>query len=140
MDLNPIFVRLLSEGNSLRGIGRILGLTYHNTYRKFLWFKRLVEEHQKSLRFSAEEIQFDELETIHHTKCKPLNLILVLNEKYQLISAKVAEMPAKGRLAEFSRKKYNSITFNNMANFMLSLDKRRISSAFYRYFFRKFCY
>jgi len=106
MDLNPIFARLLSEGNSLRGIGRILGLTYHNTYKKFLWFKRLVEEHQKSLRFSAEEIQFDELETIHHTKCKPLNLILVLNEKYQLISAKVAEMPAKGRLAEFSRKKY----------------------------------
>jgi len=106
MDLNPIFARLLSEGNSLRGISRILGLTYFNTYKKFLWFKGLVDEHQKSLRFSAEEIQFDELETIHHTKCKPINIILVLNEKYQLISAKVAEMPAKGRLAEFSRKKY----------------------------------
>jgi transposase-like protein len=106
MDLNPIFARLLSEGNSLRGIGRILGLTYYNTYKKFLWFKTLVIEHQKSLHFTAKEIQFDEMESIHHTKCKPLNLVVVLNEKYQLMSAKVAEMPAKGRLAEFSRKKY----------------------------------
>lgn len=106
MDLNPIFAKLLSEGNSLRGISRILGLTYYNTYKKFLWFKNIVEEHQKSLRFSAEELQFDELETIHHTKCKPLNLVIVLNEKNQLMSAKVAEMPAKGRLAEFSRRRY----------------------------------
>ncbi len=106
MDLNPIFARLLSEGNSIRGISRILGLTYYNAYKKFLWFKNLVQEHQKSLSFSANEIQFDEMESIHHTKCKPLSLILFTNEKYQLLSAKVAEIPAKGRLAEFSRKKY----------------------------------
>lgn len=106
MDLNPIFAKLLAEGNSLRGISRILGLTYYNTYKKFLWFKKLVDEHKKSLRFSAKEIQFDEMESIHHTKCKPLSLVVVLNEKYQMMSAKVAEIPAKGRLAEFSRKKY----------------------------------
>ena len=57
---------------------------------------------------SANEIEFDELETIEHTKCKPVNIILVVNEKYQILAAKVAEMPAKGRLAEFSRKKYGS--------------------------------
>jgi len=106
MDLNPIFSKLLAEGNSIRGISRILGLTYYNTYKKFLWFKNLVAEHKKSLTFSAREIQFDEMESIHHTKCKPLSLVVVLNEKYQLMSAKVAEIPAKGRLAEFSRKKY----------------------------------
>lgn len=106
MDLNPIFAKLLAEGNSLRGVSRILGLTYYNTYKKFLWFKNLVEEHKKSLTFSAREIQFDEMESIHHTKCKPLSLVVVLNEKYQIMSAKVAEIPAKGRLAEFSRKKY----------------------------------
>jgi len=106
MDLNPLFAKLLVEGNSIRGISRILGLTYYNTYKKFLWFKGLVEEHKKSPRFSANEIQFDEMESIHHTKCKPLSLIVVLNERYQLMSAKVAEIPAKGRLAEFSRRKY----------------------------------
>lgn len=106
MDLNKLFAKLLIEGNSLRGIGRTLGLTYNNTYKKFLWFKKLVETEKMKLRYSAEELQFDELESIHHTKCKPLSLILVANEKYQLLSAKVADMPAKGRLAEFSRKKY----------------------------------
>lgn len=101
-----MFAKLLAEGNSIRGISRILGLTYYNAYKKFLWFKCLVKEQQESIRFSAEEIQFDELETIHHTKCKPLSIVLVANEKYQLLSAKVAVMPAKGRLAEFSKKKY----------------------------------
>lgn len=97
---------MLIEGNSLRGIGRTLGLTYNNTYKKFLWFKKLVEADKMKLRYSAEELQFDELESIHHTKCKPLSLVLVVNEKYQLLTAKVAEIPAKGRLAEFSRRKY----------------------------------
>jgi hypothetical protein len=31
---------------------------------------------------------------------------LVVNEEYQLLAAQVAEIPAKGRLAEISRKKY----------------------------------
>lgn len=97
---------MLVEGNSLRGIGRTLGLTYNNTYKKFLWFKKLVAAEKLKLRHHAEELQFDELESIHHTKCKPLSLILVANEKYQLLAAKVAEVPAKGRLAEFSRRKY----------------------------------
>lgn len=106
MDLNPIFARLLVEGNSLRGISRILGLTYNNTYKKFLWFKKLVTIEKQKLRYSAEELQFDELESIQHTKCKPLSLVLVVNEKHQLLTAKVAEIPAKGRLAEISRRKY----------------------------------
>ena len=89
-------------------IGRpvVSSFTYNNTYKKFLWFRKLVEEEKQKLSYSAETLQFDELETIHHTKCKPLNIVLVINEKYQLLVAKVAEMPAKGRLAEFSRKKY----------------------------------
>jgi hypothetical protein len=56
--------------------------------------------------YSASTLQFDELETIEHTKCKPLHIILAANEKHQLLAAKVAIMPAKGRLAELSRKKY----------------------------------
>lgn len=50
--------------------------------------------------------QIDEHETFHHTKCKPLSVVLVVNEKHKLLEAKVAEMPAKGKLATFSRKKY----------------------------------
>ena len=103
---NVMFVKLLTEGNSIRGIGRILNFTYKNAYNKFLWFKSLVEVEKAKLRFEAESLQIDELETYHHTKCKPLSVVLVVNNKHKLLEAKVAEMPAKGKLAEFSRKKY----------------------------------
>ncbi len=106
MDLNKIIALRIIEGNSLRSISRTEGLTYNNTYKKFLWLKKVVNFHKKSTVMQAKEIQFDELETIEHTKCKPVNIVLLVNEKYQLLAAKVAEMPAKGRLAEFSRKKY----------------------------------
>lgn len=58
------------------------------------------------MKTDATELFFDESETIEHTKCKPLNIALVVNEKYQVLTMKVAVMPAKGRLAAISRKKY----------------------------------
>lgn len=106
MDLNYKLIQLLVEGNSLRGASRILGMTYFNTYKKFLWLRTLVDIESKKRKFTAQELQFDEMETIHHTKCKPLSIALVVNESYELLEVKVAEMPAKGRLAEFSIKKY----------------------------------
>jgi hypothetical protein len=106
MDLNAVLAKLLTEGNSIRGASRILNMSYSSTYKKFLWFRKLLDHEQHKLVFSAQTVQFDEQETIHHTKCKPLHIMLAVNEKYQLISAEVAEMPAKGHLAEISRKKY----------------------------------
>ena len=105
-DLNKKIALLLVEGNSLRGISRIEGLTYKSTYKKFLWMRKVVEAQKKEISFHASELFFDESETIEHTKCKPLNIALVANEKYQILSMKVAVMPAKGRLAAISRKKY----------------------------------
>lgn len=105
MDLNYQLAKLLVEGASLRSASRILGLTYKNTYQKFLWLKKVVEEKKKLLQYSESEIQFDELETIHHTKCKPLSITIVTSKEY-LLALQVAEMPAKGRLAKISRQKY----------------------------------
>jgi hypothetical protein len=56
--------------------------------------------------YKAQILQFDEMETIHHTKCKPLSISLMVNENYELLEAQVAEIPAKGRLAQLSVKKY----------------------------------
>ena len=106
MDLNQKLIKLLVEGNSIRGASRILGMTYFNTYKKFLWLRTIVDLNKKQMKFEASELQFDDIETIHHTKCKPLNIAIVVNEYYEILEAKVAEMPAKGRLAEFSVKKY----------------------------------
>lgn len=106
MDLNFKLAKLIVEGNSLRSCSRILQLSYSNTYRKFLWLKKIVELHKDKLKCRTHKIQFDELETIHHTKCKPLSVALIVSEEYLLLEAQVAEMPAKGRLAEVSRRKY----------------------------------
>ena len=106
MDLNFKLAKLLVEGNSLRSASRILGLSYSSTYQKFLWLKKVIDTKKGRLQFKAKTLQFDELESIHHTKCKPLSIALIVNENHELLSAQVAEMPAKGRLAEFSRNKY----------------------------------
>jgi hypothetical protein len=107
MDLNYKLAKLLVEGASLRSASRILGLTYKNTYQKFLWLKRVVEDKKKLIQYKETEIQFDELETIHHTKCKPLSITVVTSKEY-LLSLQVAEIPAKGRLAKISRQKYGN--------------------------------
>ena len=68
-------------------------------------------EHPDSLRdFELKKsihIQFDDLETSEHTKCKPLSVCLAVDQKSRKILAfEVSLMPAKGPLAEISRKKY----------------------------------
>src|SRR5690606_17336230 len=52
-------------------------------------------------------VVFDEIETFEHTKCKPLSLALAVEDKTRrILSIQCAQMPAKGRLAAISRKKY----------------------------------
>jgi hypothetical protein len=52
-------------------------------------------------------VQFDDLETAEHTKCKPLSVALVVEPKFRkILNFKVSRMPAKGLLAERARKKY----------------------------------
>ena len=106
MDLNFQLAELLIKGNSLRDCARLLKMTYKNTYRKFQWLIEQARVAKYNIPWKAEVLQFDEMETIHHTKCKPLSIALMVNEKYEILAAQVAEMPAKGRLAEISRIKY----------------------------------
>ena len=54
-------------------------------------------------------IQFDELQTIEHTKLKPLSVAMAVSTKdRRIIGFRVASMPATGHLANVSRKKYGS--------------------------------
>jgi hypothetical protein len=57
--------------------------------------------------FSFSDLQFDEMETFEHTKCKPLSIPLVVCAKSRrILGFSVASMPAKGPLARTARKKY----------------------------------
>jgi len=105
-DNNSKLSQLLCEGCSLRSASRLLKMTYRNTYKKFLWLGRQAQTKKQALSHNAQVLYFDEMETIEHTKCKPLSIALIVNEKYEILEAKVAKMPAKGRLTVFSNKKY----------------------------------
>ena len=55
----------------------------------------------------ASEVLFDDLETFEHTKCKPVSIGLMVEEKTRrILGYNVARMPAKGLLAKISVKKY----------------------------------
>jgi hypothetical protein len=52
-------------------------------------------------------IQFDDLETSEHTKCKPLSVALAVDPSTRkILNYQVSQMPAKGLLAQKARKKY----------------------------------
>jgi hypothetical protein len=56
---------------------------------------------------AAREVQFDEMETFEHTKCKPLSIGLMVEAKSRkILGLSVARMPAKGPLAKLAYKKY----------------------------------
>jgi hypothetical protein len=64
--------------------------------------------HLKSIpEKSLDHVEFDELESAEHTKCKPLSIaIAVHSETRAILSFSVKSMPAKGKLAKIARKKY----------------------------------
>ncbi len=69
----------------------------------------LNNELKKQCVFRVSDIQFDELQTIEHTKYKPLSVVMaVCKESRQIVGFQVSKMPATGHLAKLSRKKYGS--------------------------------
>jgi len=87
----------------MRGIARHLKISRTTVERKFLWLSEHKRVHAPPYSL---ELQFDELETIEHTKCKPISVLVCVTEGGEPVSFKVASMPAKGKLASFSRKHY----------------------------------
>ena len=52
-------------------------------------------------------LEFDDMETFEHTKCKPLSITLAVQKRTRrILGLEVSSMPAKGLLAEKARKKY----------------------------------
>lgn len=61
----------------------------------------------KSQEVPFYKVEFDDLETFEHTKCKPVTVTLfVESEKSKILGYSVARIGAKGHLAAISRKKY----------------------------------
>lgn len=102
--------RMLASGMSRNRISLVLNMNRKTVVRTMLieslkaHFNTRVGNLQKG---KATKVQFDDLETFEHTKCKPISVTLAVEEKTRRILAyEISSMPAKGKLALKARKLY----------------------------------
>lgn len=112
--LNAEIEYLSCSGMTQRRIALFLRTTRKTVARKtrFLAAQGRIEQAEFLLHLGDDEkklssIQFDDLETSEHTKCKPLSVALAVEPKSRkILSYQVSRMPAHGLLAKKARKKY----------------------------------
>ena len=109
--LNHKIMLMLSSLNSQRRIAKHLNCNLKTVARKLIYLgEKALFYNNKALNqqlYQAETIQFDELQTIEHTKCKPLAVAVAVTEKTRKILAiTVSSMPATGHLSHIAKKKY----------------------------------
>ena len=107
---NPLVHHLLSSGVSQRRIAILLNIHRITVARKLAFLARVSKERQDqalSEAPKAEKVQFDDLITFEHTKCKPLAISLAVEKgSRRLLGFEVSRIPASGPLAALSRHKY----------------------------------
>lgn len=95
--------RLLCSGVSQRRAALILFLNRKTVVRKlhFLAFHARLEMSRRNLDADkAKSMEFDDLETFEHSKCKPLSVTLAVESKTRrILGLRVSSMRAKGLLS-----------------------------------------
>jgi transposase-like protein len=111
--LHPPLFELYSSGVSQRRLARVLNVNPKTVVRMIRKRSQIEKRRQRSLldaryrKTPLLQVQFDDLETSVHTKCKPVSVTLAVEPETRTILAfQVSQMPAKGHLAEISRRKY----------------------------------
>jgi transposase-like protein len=97
-----------------RDIAELVGVNIKTIAARLIWQATLSREKNKHYlaAFVAEygpinTVQFDDLVTFEHTKCKPLTVpIAVVDGKRIPLGFRVASIPAFGHLAAIARKRY----------------------------------
>jgi hypothetical protein len=107
---NPEVAQLLCSGVSQRRIALLLRITRVTVARKLAFLAKEAEQrHDLWLQTlpKVKEVQFDDLITIEHTKCKPLAISLAVESRTRrILGFEVSSLPASGPLASLSRNKY----------------------------------
>lgn len=110
--INHKIYLLLCSGVSQRRAAIILGVNRKTVVRKFRFMAdQEMKNHKKWLKKltpdSLSYIQFDDLETAEHSKCKPLSVSLAIEPNTRkILGFQVSQMPARGPLAPIARAKY----------------------------------
>ena len=109
--INHTLKVLLASSMSKRRAAKLLNVSRTTIARKLIYLGSLCREENDafldSISHEVDQIQFDELQTIEHTKCKPLSIATVVSVRdRKILGFGVATMPATGYLAAVSRRKY----------------------------------
>ncbi len=110
--INSRLNALLCSGVSQRRAARLLGVNQKSVVRRFRFLAEQARvKNELVLRLyyqrKAQEVQFDDLETSEHTKCKPMSVSLAVDAKSRkILGFQASRMPAKGLLSRIARKKY----------------------------------
>lgn len=108
--VNEQILRDLSSSTSQNRIALNLGINPKTVARKLLFLgekckalnAKLQSEHPK-----VQDVLFDELITIEHTKCKPLSVAMAVEDgTRRILGFEVSQTPATGHLAAIARQKY----------------------------------
>ena len=92
------------SGNTQRRTARFLNCSKNTIALKLIWLSKHSANSKKNS--DGEHWQFDEMETIEHTKLKPLTIPICVNENYEILGIDVGKIKAKGHLSLISQKKY----------------------------------
>lgn len=108
---NLALKKLICSAVSQRRAARILSINRKTVARKLIFLSQISQKKFKTdldqIKIPFQVIEFDDLETFEHTKCKPLSVTLAVESRTRIILGfRVAVMPAKGRLVHKALKKY----------------------------------
>ena len=111
--INEPLRRLLVSGCSQRRAALFLKVNRKTVVRRFRFLAQQARsEHESWLKEYRKKgplhlVQFDDLETSEHTKCKPISVAIAVEPKERkILCIQVSRMPAKGHLAKIAQKKY----------------------------------
>lgn len=101
---------LFVSGISQRRAARLLRVSRKTIERKLLFLgaqAKLKHERFTKNYNKVNSFQFDDLQTIEHTKCKPVSVTMAVEtQSRKILGFEVSRMPATGHLAAISKKKY----------------------------------
>ena len=100
-------LKLLCSGVSMRRTAKLLNLHRITVARKLEFLSKTVGNNPSKVVQDVQSVQFDDLITTEHTKCKPLAISMAVeNDTRHILGFEVAIIPASGYLASISRRKY----------------------------------
>ena len=104
---NVLLRKLLCSGVSQRRAARILNVHRITVVRKFLFLSLEATFALNYKNYNAEKIkimEFDDMETFEHSKCKPLSITLAVeSQTRRILGIEVSRMPPKGLLARVKK-------------------------------------